>query len=506
VSAPESPPATFGRLSAAPHSLLLDLLYRPGLERDLEEVLPWLLRVDAAHVVMLARREVLPSGTAAALLRVNRELSARLAAGERPFPVPDAHRGLYMLYERQYTERLGTETSGAAHVARSRNDINAAITRLRLREELLALADTAAALVRAALGQAEAHTGTVISGFSHFQPAQPATLAHYLAGVAGEIASAAEALAAAYDTANRSPLGAGAGFGTCFSIDPELTARLLGFDGTVGNSLEAVASRLYAVQALSGAAMLGTALNRASLDLQLWTTHAYGFLTLPDDLVSTSSMMPQKRNAFVFESIRGRTSNVTSGLMGLLYGLKNTPFSNSVEVSADASAHLWPALAAARTAGSLMALLISGLEVKPARMRSFLEGAETGMTALADHLVGSLGLSFRAAHECVAELLSASPDASRLPPTALRAALEEAAGRVLERPVALDEAALAEVLDPEAIVRAAAFGGGPAPQAVEAQLAALRDRWERLASESASRRARLDEAGKALEREIEALL
>jgi argininosuccinate lyase len=317
--------AGMGRLTADPHSLLFDLLYAPQFARDRAEVLPWLLQIDAAHVVMLAERGILPRATAAGLLRVNREFAARGQEGEAVIEPPQVHRGLYMVYERHYVDRLGPEVGGAAHVARSRNDINATIARMRLRSELIALLEASGALVGAALGLACDHAGTTMSGFTHFQPAQPTTFGHYLAGVASELLRSLDLLAGAFGTVYRSPLGAGAGLGTSFAIDQELTTSLLGFDGVILNSLDAVASRDYAVQVLAALSMLGTTLTRLSFDLQTWGSHAYGFLRWPDHLVSTSSMMPQKRNAFVLENIRGRAAGPTGALVATLLGLKNTP-------------------------------------------------------------------------------------------------------------------------------------------------------------------------------------
>lgn len=498
--------AGMGRLAADPHPLLFDLLYDPQFARDREEVLPWLLRIDAAHVVMLAERGILPGPTAAGLLRVNRELAARVQAGEPAIEPPPVHRGLYMVYERHYVDRLGPEAGGAAHVARSRNDINATIARMRLRRELIALLEAGGALAHAALGLARGHAGTVMSGFTHFQPAQPTTFGHYLAGVASEMLRSLDLLAGAFGTVNRSPLGAGAGLGTSFAIDRERTASLLGFDGVVPNSLDAVASRDYAVQVLAALSMLGTTLTRLSFDLQTWGSHAYGFLRWPDHLVSTSSMMPQKRNAFVLENIRGRAAAPAGALAATLAGLKNTPFGNSVEVGSEAASHLWPALAAGRTMIGLAELVLCEVEVDSERMRGFLEDAETTMTALADHLVARHGLPFRTAHDAVGRLLRLAAPGEVLTPAAVRAGLEDALRHVAGRDVLLDEGEIARALDPLAGVQAACHGGGPAPESVRAQLAELEGARQGLAARVTTWRQGLEEAEARLDEAVGSLL
>lgn len=501
-----TPEAGIGRLSSPPDPVLFDLLYREQLHRDAVEVLPWLLRIDAAHVLMLAEGGLVPREVAAGLLRLNRDLAARAGRGETVLPPPAVHRGLYFVYERHLIDRLGGETGGAAHVARSRNDINAAVTRLRLRQALLALLEEGSDLLAAALALAGAHTATVMSGFSHLQPAQPATLGHYLAGVASELARSLALLSAAWEMVNRSPMGAGAGLGTSFAIDPGRTAALLGFDGPLSNSLDAVASRDYAVHALAPLALLGTTLSRLALDLQMWSSRAFRFLSWPDPLVSTSSMMPQKRNSFVFENIRGRAATLTGALTATLMGLKNTPYSNSVEVSSEATSHLWPALEAAGTAMRLTALMLRHAVVDDERMRGFLDREETTMTAVADHLVARHGLSFRTAHQAVGSLLRESPPGGRWTAGAVKAGLESALPAVAGRAVELSEAELDQALDPAACARAARHGGGPAPEAVRGQLDGLEAERRDLAGRTAARRRRIEEADVRLERDIEALL
>ncbi|HSK81562.1 MAG TPA: argininosuccinate lyase [Thermoanaerobaculia bacterium] len=498
--------AGMGRLAASPHPVLFDLLYRPQFSADVVHVLPWLLRIDAAHVVMLARQEILPREAAADLLRLNRELEARAGRGEPVLEQPPAHRGLYFVYERLLVEQLGPEIGGAAHIARSRNDINAAVTRLRLRQELLDLLDVGFEMLARELLVATERAATAMSGFSHFQPAQPATFGHYLAAVGAELLRSLDGLAASYDAVNRSPMGAGAGLGTSFPIDRELTASLLGFEGLVDNSLDAVASRDYAVQALSPLAMLGITLTRLALDLQIWSSPAYGFLRWPDDLVSTSSMMPQKRNVFVLENVRGQAARPASALIAILLGLKNTPFSNSVEVSSEVTSHLWPALAAGKTAIRLTTLALGRIEVDAVRMRDFLEWTETTMTAVADHLVACHGLPFRTAHEAVGRFLRQAPQRGASTPGLVKSGLEEVLRELSGRALPLDEAEIGRALDPLACIQASRYGGGPSLESVESQLARLSRELKTLTDRTASRRLRLHDADLQRTRAVEALL
>jgi argininosuccinate lyase len=466
-----------GRLSRPPNPTLFRLVYGPQLASDRSLVLPYLLRIDAAHVVMLDTTRLLKRDVAAALLRVNREIAVRFARGHDVLGSPATHRGLYMLYEQHCTEHLGKDAGGAAHVARSRNDINATVARMRLREEMCGLLLVWCALLDAVRSQADRHRETVMAGFTHLQPAQPTSFGHYLAGVTSELVRSAEWLADTFDCVNCSPMGAAAGFGTSFAVDPVQVAELLGFRTIIENSADAVASRDYLVRVLSALAVLGTSITRFATDLQAWSSAAYGFLDWPDDLVSTSSIMPQKRNVFVLETIRGEAIHSIGALVNTLAGMKNAPFSNSVEVSGEATGHVWPALSAGRKALELLTLMVQQIEIRPARMRAFLGDAGTTMTAVADLLVARHGLGFRVAHEAVAKLAAEPPGLSAAEAKARLEIILRDAG---PEPVIIDEAALAIALDPEGCVRRATYGGGPAPETVRRQLQGVAHRLEQL--------------------------
>ncbi len=462
-----------GRITRPPHPVLFKLLYEPGFADDQRLVLPHLLRIDAAHLVMLAHQRILPTDTVARLLAVNASLRTRVDAGEPVFEPPPAHRGLYLMYEQEYIHQLGGEVGGAAHVARSRNDINATVTRMRLRAQLLELLGDCEALRETLLSVARQHTRTLMSAFTHLQPAQPGTLGHYLAAVLSEFTRGTTWLASTYATVNRCPMGAAAGGGTSFSINPREVAQLLGFSEPFDNSVDAVASRDYVIQVLSALAMLGSTLTRLATDLQSWASMAYGFLDWPDELVSTSSIMPQKRNAFVLENIRGQAVYPAGALVNALMGMKNTAYANSVEVSGEAASHLWPALRALSKALRLMTLLLQHVEPRPERMREFLVDADTTMTALADYLVARHGLAFRTAHDVVGRYVAQKP-AGALPPMAeLKTHLEGLLTQATSRQFTLDEGELARALAPEDCMHMAAYGGGPAPQTVLEHLESL---------------------------------
>ena len=143
-------------------------------------------------------------------------------------------------------------------------------------------------------------------GHTHTQPAQPTTLGHFLAATAEALERDAVRVQAAFARTNRGPLGAAALTTTGFPIDRELTARLLGFDDVVTNSYDAIGGVDYALESLAALTTCVLGLARLIHELLLWATREYGVLRIDDSFIQISSIMPQKRNPVVLEHLRAR--------------------------------------------------------------------------------------------------------------------------------------------------------------------------------------------------------
>src|SRR6056297_1766429 len=219
--------------------------------------------VDRAHVVMLDERGIVESDVAAEILAaldaVENEGHAALPAGE------DVHEAI----ETAVVERVGPD-GGKMHTARSRNDEVATCIRHRLREDLLSAVEATLALRESFLAAAEAEVETVMPGYTHLQPAQPTTVAHYLLSYEAAVARDTARLLDAYDRTNQSPLGAAAFAGTPFDVDRERTAELLGFDGVLRNSMDASSARDFLVESVSALATHATTLSGLAEDLIIY--------------------------------------------------------------------------------------------------------------------------------------------------------------------------------------------------------------------------------------------
>ena len=211
-----------------------------GHLREQARHFPVYMRVHRAHTVMLAERGIVGRADAAAILGALAEIEAAGVEGLRLDPLGD---DLYLSTEARLIEGVGADVGGRMHTGRSRNDLDATVTRLAVRGDGLAALDAALELAEAVLARAEQHTTTVMPGYTHLQHAQPITLGHYLLAVLDMLLEDVERIEAALDRANRSPLGSAALAGTGFPIDRARTAELHGCDGLVKNTLVGVSSR-----------------------------------------------------------------------------------------------------------------------------------------------------------------------------------------------------------------------------------------------------------------------
>jgi len=420
------------------------VVYGELSQAEIEAELPLMLRVDRAHVVMLAEQKLVSADAAGELLRCMDELEAERFRPLLPRPAP---RGLYLMYEGYLIERLGPDVGGVLHSGRSRNDLKATITNLRLREWLLEFAEQAARLEAILLSRARAYRSVVMPIYTHFQAAMPVTYGHYLLGVAFAVGRELDALRSAAAGLQVCPLGASAVAGTDLPIDPAHTARLLGFPDTTRHALDAVASRDVPLRLLGAAAGLAVTLSRLATDLQLWSTVEFGFVAFPDRLVGGSSAMPQKRNAFLLEHVKAKPGQALGAWAGAASAMAAKPFTNSIEVGTEAMASVWHGLAAADDSVLLSQVLVSGARPVPERMAERAEGGFTTATSVANRLVQH-GVPFRTAHHLVGE--------------AVRKAIDAGSTKLAEfgPPGWLDDVGLAD-LDLAELVRAHVYGGGP---------------------------------------------
>lgn len=474
-----------GRIRRALDPRARRIVFGDDADGAIRDELPFYVRVDRAHLVMLVERGLIPRERGRLLLAAMDRL---VADGYGPLRGRAAPRGLYLLYENWLIEELGAETGGAVHMARSRNDINATVLRMRLREPYARLAGEVLRLLAVLARRAERHAATTMPVYTHYQAALPVTFGHYLAGVGMALLRDLHAIEAAAADLDRCPLGAGAAGGTTVPIDAERTAALLGFSRGVLHSIDAVASRDIVLRILGAVSILGVTLSRLATDLQLWSTAEFGLVSFPDTLVGSSSMMPQKRNAFLLEHVQGRAGAPLGAFAAAAMAMHATPFSNSVAVGTEGVKPLWSALEGVTEAVILARLVVAGARPVPAAMRRRADEGFTTATELANRLVRETGMSFRQAHHRAGELVTEAADRGQ--------PLEQAAGELFRE---MGIAGRAAGLDAVSVAAASEYGGGPSAASMRRAVAELRSEWSGAALRLQTRRRRWREGDRALD-------
>jgi len=357
-----------------------------------------------AHVAMLGERGVVSDEDARAI----GEGLDRVAQGYEADGVPDdlALEDIHMATESRLAELIGP-AAGRLHTARSRNDQVATDFRLWVRDSIDAVDEGLAALSRALVTRAEEHADSVMPGFTHLQAAQPVTLGHHLMAYYEMIRRDRSRFADARARMNECPLGAAALAGTGFPIDRQATAKALGFDRPTANSLDSVSDRDFALDYLMSAAQCALHLSRLAEEIIVWASQPFGFVSLPDQWSTGSSIMPQKRNPDAAELVRGHAGRITGCLVSLMVTMKGLPLAYSKDMQDDKppvfEAHDLLALSIAAMTG-----MIETLTFRTQRMRAAAEAGFSTATDLADRLVRVAGVPFREAHHITGSVVKAA--------------------------------------------------------------------------------------------------
>jgi argininosuccinate lyase len=450
-----------GRFSAKPDALMQAINVSIGFDKRLaaED-----LAGSRAHASMLGAEGIISPEDAKAILEGLDAIEQEIADGD--FPFRDEFEDIHLNIEKRLEELIGA-AAGRLHTARSRNDQVALDLRLWVRAACDRTLDQILALQRALVAKAEAHADTLMPGFTHLQSAQPVTLGHHMMAYVEMFGRDAGRFVDARLRMNESPLGAAALAGTSFPIDREATARALGFDKPMANSLDAVSARDFALEALAAASLVSLNLSRLAEEIVLWMTPQFGFVTLSDAFTTGSSIMPQKRNPDAAELTRAKTGRVLGAFQVLAVVMKGLPLAYSKDMQED-KVPVFEAFDALELALAATTGMVADMTPNVARMAAAAGAGFSTATDLADWLVRRLGLPFRRAHHVAGQAVKRAEalgvELEALPLAELQA---------LEPGVTAD---VYQVLGPRASASSRTSFGGASPQRVRAEVA----RWKEI--------------------------
>ncbi|MCL7414750.1 MAG: argininosuccinate lyase [ANME-2 cluster archaeon] len=353
------------------------------------------LLTDIAHVIMLTEMGVITKDECTLILN-----ALDTIMGEGFEELDTSYEDIHISIEAKLIEMVGEDTGGRMHSARSRNDEVATCIRMELRNELLKLMHRLIDLRKTILEIARENPETLMPGYTHLQHAQPTTLAHHLLAHYDAFVRDGQRVLGAYLRTNMSPLGSAAFASTGFEINRERTSELLGFQGLIENSMDAVSTRDFVVESISVFANIMTNISRLAEEMILWSSEEFGMVELDDSYTSTSSIMPQKKNPDTAELIRAKTGTVDGCLMSVLAITKALPMSYNRDLQ-EATPHLWRAAAITLGSVNIAKGMLSTMTVNKERSSLLAGTGFSTATELADTIVRTTELPFRTAHQIV---------------------------------------------------------------------------------------------------------
>jgi len=361
-----------------------------------------------AHVTMLGRQGIIPSEATGKILNTLVGFQDDMMNGDLDFFEEKFknHDDTHMNMEARLIDATGMDVGGRMHTTRSRNDQVPVSSQLRTRNQMLRLRRSVQEAAEAFMERARESGADemVMPGYTHFQHAQPISVAFWMSHYASVLRRDLDRLKHAYDILDENPLGGGAISGTSFPIDRELTTRLLGFQNVRTHALDATGNRDWMCQVLNANATLHTTWSRLAEELIMWSSYEFRTVTLDDGFAMGSSMMPQKKNPGTLELLRGRhgimTGYATAGLT-MLHGLPsgyNRDFHEEKEL-------LFASMRMAIRSADIVSPLVKSTVFNTERMEELCDKNFMTATELANYLVAKHNVPFRQTHHVVGSLV-----------------------------------------------------------------------------------------------------
>ena len=355
-----------------------------------------------AHAAMLADCGIISRADADAIINGLQGILEDAEAGKIEFTADNED--IHMNVEALLTARIG-DAGKRLHTARSRNDQVALDFRMYVREQIPVITGQLLELETVLCRQARQYQTAVMPGYTHLQRAQPISFAQHLMAYAAMFRRDVTRLEDCAARLNECPLGSGALAGTTYPIDRWQTARELGFDAPMGNSLDGVSDRDYALELMSALSILMMHLSRFAEEVILWCSWEFKFIELDDAYATGSSIMPQKKNPDVAELVRGKTGRVYGDLMSLLTVMKGLPLAYNKDMQEDKEP-VFDAIDTVEMCVPVFAAMIDTMKVLPENMRKAAGKGFINATDCADYLTKK-GMPFRDAYTVTGRLVAA---------------------------------------------------------------------------------------------------
>ena len=390
------------RLGKSLNDLTLD--YVSSIHDDIEIALYDILG-SQAHTIMLYEKKLIKKNDAKKILKALEDL--KKTNFDSNFDSEDIHE----LIESLVIKKAGLASGGKMHTSRSRNDQVSLDIRMKIRDYIILLCKCIIDTIETIVSVASQHQKTIMPLYTHLQQAQVGTFSHYLLAHADALFRDFDRLLSSYDHVNQSPLGAGPIGGTSINISRLTTAKLLGFDGIVENSIDATSTRDFVAEYVSALAILMTNLSKLAEDFVIWSTSEFSFIELSDEFSSPSSVMPQKKNPDILELTRGKTSEVIGNLVTVLTTIKGLATGYGRDLQQIKS----PIWSSSKISVSALLIIKSMLNTTKINEKKMAKAAESGYLValdIAEKLVQS-NIPFRIAHKVSGRLVQTANNSEK---------------------------------------------------------------------------------------------
>ena len=453
------------------------LSYLSSLEEDV-----WIVKEDLlgsiSHVLMLAEKNIINKEDAKKIL------SALLELWKNFPPILQTKEKYEDIHE--YIENFVVSHAGIVgkrmHIGRSRNDQVALDLRLKVRKELVEVMRLSLEFMGSLLKLAEKYEHQIFPFYTHLQQAQLGLLSHYFLSYFDAFVRDFERLKFSFRITNFSPLGASAIAGTRIPLDRLYISKLLGFDGLIENSLDAVSSRDYMLDVLNSLNSLMLNISRMSEDIVIWSTMEFGFLEIGDEYSSVSSVMPQKKNPCVFEIARARCSKVISSYLYFTSILKGLPSGYNRDLQ-ETKIPLINAFLATKNTLQILSKAVSSLKINEKNILKHLESGYIFAVDLAEILVEKFNIPFRDAHRIVGRLVHYCI-ANELKLTEIPENIfKEISSSILGKPIELPSEFKAFSTNPVEVLKKRGVVGSPSPKEISRMLSERKERLKKLEEE-----------------------
>jgi len=434
-----------------------------SLEDDSEIFLEDILGSEA-HAIMLYEQGIIGREDLERILKALEEIKDEWLKGKIDFKAEEFE-DVHEFIEARLIKMIGIEIGGKLHTGRSRNDQVALDIRLRMRRYLLEIWSELLNLMEVVLLRSEEEKDTPLMLYTHLQHAQIGSLSHYLLALFDHLLRDLERLEECYRRVNKSPLGASAIGGSDLPLNRLRVAELLGFDGVVENSIDAISSRDFALEALSVSSILATFLSRVSEDFVIWSSNEFGYVELSDQLASPSSVMPHKKNPCILELARAKAGRISGLLTASLMELKGTPTGYNRDLQ-DQKQLIFEALKEVLSILKIFSKIMKNVKFRAERMREIISDSYAPAVDLAESLIEHLGISIREAHMIVGEIVKKLVEREMKIKDLDLDIIRKVSRKVLNREIDIPENVLEVIKDPLGAVAKRKTLGSPNPSEI----------------------------------------